>query len=519
MHEITRRRIFRMIIPRYPMFNVFSTVADRTTALGPVSVASCINKLPSWDVEVIDENNYHFPGPLDRHGLPDHAALQALRPADAVGFYGGLSCTVPRLHAVAGYYRQAGVFTMGGGQHLDALPEEALRNGLSVVVHGEGEETACELLSAWEHGTPFAGILGISYLANGALATTIPRQPIHDFERLPLPDFGLLRFSRMDIYPINRTRGCGMNCEFCTVKGRARSASPERLLAQISYLAETFQARKFFVVDDQFAQDRQETIRFCQLLAEYEQRMELRLRLAVQIRLDYGRDDELLSSMKKCGVWFVAIGMESPIDEELSSMGKRIRANDMVELATGFHRYGFFIHGMFIFGYPMQPGVSFSMTARERIRRFKRFFQQARLETVQVLTPVPIPGSALRTRLEQNGRVLASNEIGWEYYDGNFPVIVPDQPLTPESLHNSIQLLMGCFYGFRRLVGVIFHTLRFPLAMMPLVNIKACWNRWYHSWYNDVVGSAGYFIVRKWKRAFYGSTFKQKLSKARCSSS
>jgi hypothetical protein len=285
--EITKRHIFRMVIPRYPMFNVFSTVADKTTALGPISVATCISKLPGWDVEVIDENNFRFPGPLDRCGLPDHAALQELRPADAVGFYGGLSCTIPRLQAVAGYYQQAGIFTIGGGQHLDALPDEALHNGMSVVVHGEGEETACEVLAAWEHAASFAAIPGISHLRDGAIASTPPRAPIQNYSRLPLPDFGLLRFARLDIYPINRTRGCGMNCEFCTVKGRARSASPERLLAQISYLAEAFQARSFFVVDDQFAQDRQETIRFCEMLADYAARMELRLRVAARSRISY----------------------------------------------------------------------------------------------------------------------------------------------------------------------------------------------------------------------------------------
>lgn len=508
------RRVFRMIIPKYPTFNVFSTVAHKMTALGPICVATCLSKLPGWDVEVIDENNYHYPGPVDRLGMPDHLALQQLRPAAAVGFYGGLSCTVPRLLEVARLYQRSGVLTIGGGHHLDFMPEEALRDGLDVVVHGEGEHAACELLQAWERGGDLASIPGISILRDGKVLGTTPRPAISDFDRLPLPDIGLLRFARLEIFPIGRTRGCGMNCEFCAVKGKARSATPERLLAQISYLAESCGARQFFVVDDQFAQDRRETIRFCELLSSYSRSIGIDFRLAVQIRLDCARDTELLRAMRKCGVWFVAIGFESPIDEELRAMGKRIKAAEMVELTRQYHRHGFYIHGMFIFGYPMQPGVEFSMPASERVRHYKRFFRQAHLDTVQVLTPVPIPGSALRERLEKEGRVLPSQEIGWEYYDGNFPIIVPDDPLTPDSMHAAIQQLMSRFYGLRRLFGVMLHTLRFPFAMLPLINIRASWRKWYRSWFNDVVGSAGYFIVRNWKRAFRDGPFRDKLSRA-----
>ncbi|HES58037.1 MAG TPA: B12-binding domain-containing radical SAM protein, partial [Firmicutes bacterium] len=481
--------------------------------LGPVCVATSISKLPGWDVEVIDENNYRYPGPQDAAGNPDHRALQDLRPAAAVGFYGGLSCTVPRLLEVARFYREAGVLTIGGGHHLDFLPEEALRNGLDFVVHGEGEQTACELLAAWESGTSPENIRGISFLHGDRMVTTGPRPPIADFDRLPLPDFGLLRFARLALFPINRTRGCGMNCEFCSVKGKARSATPERLLSQISYLAETFRARQFFVVDDQFAQNRSETIRFCRMLEEYSRRIGVRFRLVVQIRLDCARDEELLRAMRDCGIWLVAIGIESPIDEELKAMGKRIKASEMIELAQLYHRHGFYIHGMFIFGYPMQPGTSFAMPARKRVQAYRRFIRCARLDSIQVLTPVPIPGSALRQRLERNGRVLPASEIGWEYYDGNFPIIVPDEPLTPDSMHASIQQLMSGFYGFRRLIGVMLHTLRFPFAMLPLVNLRASWRRWYRSWFNDVVGSAGYFIVRNWKRAFREGPFRTKLSR------
>ena len=196
-------------------------------------------------------------------------------------------------------------------------------------------------------------------------------------------------------------------------------------------------------------------------------------------------------------------------------MGKRMKGADMANLTRSYRRQGFFVHGMFIFGYPMRPGMEFNMTAAERVKRFRAFIRQAKLDTVQVLLPVPIPGTALRARLEKAGRVLPSSEIGWEYYDGNFPVIVPDPPLTPEQMHESIQVLMGGFYGFRRMLGVLLHTLSFPFAMLPLTNLRRRFSTWYRQWYNDVIGSTGYFIVRNWHRAFREGQFEEKLKRGR----
>jgi len=61
-----------------------------------------------------------------------------------------------------------------------------------------------------------------------------------------------------------------MDCEFCTVRGKPRCAPPERLLRQISFLLETKDARHFFIVDDLFGQQRDETIRFCNMLKDYQ---------------------------------------------------------------------------------------------------------------------------------------------------------------------------------------------------------------------------------------------------------
>ncbi|MBI5967749.1 MAG: B12-binding domain-containing radical SAM protein [Deltaproteobacteria bacterium] len=514
--QTRKRRRLRIIIPAYPAFNIYSRVARLTTALGPVSVATSVHDMEGWDVEVIDENNYRRAGPKDDAGMPDHATLQKLRPADVVGFYGGLTSTIPRLYELARFYRKRGIMRIAGGQHfIEENITEALQSGVDVVVIGEGEETIKELLLACEGRRPQSEIAGIAYLDKDQLIQTRERAPLSDFDRLPIPDFSLVRYAKIKIYPVGRVRGCGMDCEFCTVKGKARYASGERLMEQISSLFETRGAKRFFIVDDLFGQDRLETLRLCQLLQDYQKMVKKRFKITVQIRLDKAKDAELLRTMREAGINQVAIGFESPIGEELKAMDKRLKPEDMVSLSRLFHKAGFLVHGMFIFGYPLTEGANFRMPAKERIGRLREFIKRARVDTVQVLLPVPLPGTELTHRLKQQNRIYSKDYLGWEYYDGNFPLFVPDEPMTPEEMQASIRLIMGRFYRFKHMFQIGFNILSFPLLFFYLHNLRRGWRKWYRIWTNSVTRFGGWLILRRWFSEFKKDSFSSKLAEAK----
>ncbi|MHC4985082.1 MAG: cobalamin-dependent protein, partial [Planctomycetota bacterium] len=150
------RKRLRMISPSYPAFNIYSHAAKYMTALGPVCVATAVNDIPGWDAEVIDENGFRD-GPVDENGICDPLALQAMRPADVIGLYGGLTSTIPRLLEIAKVYQSMGVCTVAGGQHFvkDNVPD-ALHGGVDVVVLGEGEKTIADLLACFETGGDLA---------------------------------------------------------------------------------------------------------------------------------------------------------------------------------------------------------------------------------------------------------------------------------------------------------------------------------------------------------------------------
>ena len=116
----SKRFRFRIILPVFSFFNIYSGVAKVTTSLGPICVATSANKLEEWDVEVIDENNCGSRFcPKDKDGLPDHIQLQKERPADVVGFYGSMSSVIPRLYKLAALYKSLGSKIVSGGKHVE----------------------------------------------------------------------------------------------------------------------------------------------------------------------------------------------------------------------------------------------------------------------------------------------------------------------------------------------------------------------------------------------------------------
>jgi len=522
-----KRYRFRMILPAFSHFSIYTAVAKQMTSLGPLCVATSANQLDRWDVEVIDENNCKdISCPKDGEGYPDHAKLQLERPADVVGFYGSISSTIPRLFKIAQFYKKMGVKTVAGGKHVENLPEESLENGLDVAVLGEGEFTIQELLLAWQRERPLHDIRGIVFLENGKACRTITRDPITDLDTLPAPDFDLLRYARIKYYPFGRIRGCNMNCEFCAVKDRTRYCSPQKAVDQIAHLVETRGAKRFFDCSDHFAADRDAAIEFCNLLIKYRKTNNVWLNMTVQTRINDAEDAELLRTMRQAGIHNLAIGYESPIDEDLKTMRKGYLSGDMVRWTNILHGHGFLIHGMFIFGYPKKVKFFNQIPINEKVRRFKEFLINAKIDTVQVVLTVPLPGTDLRERLIRAGRLYSLNQIGWEYYDGQFPLYEPDDGVSPEELLRGMTQIMGRIYRFRNLfkiiVGTLFHFPRMLiLASLSIVTFRVRyivqaflkWRRRYFR--NNLIRFGGYLVFKSWLKNFKEDNFLQYLKRAR----
>ena len=553
------------IIPQYPKHsqqNIYAKI--KMPPVGLLSVMSQINHHPSLkEIYAVDENNYK--GPQDFMGLPDHSFLQARQPAQLALFYGGMSNSIPRLYTVAKQYKGFGAITIAGGSHVDALPQEALQSGIDIVVHGEGEETFSELMAVLISDSGvllnrrgLASVPGISFLDEiGAYVFTGKRQPISDLNELVDPDLTLIKFlkKRWSYVPINRGRGCNWDCEFCVVNkryGKYKFVSVDTTLRQLIKYAD-LGYKEFFFTDDNFAQNPDDAIALCKKIGDYKRKFLKKIDIVVQVRSEVAENDELIEAMRWAGVTMLAIGYESPINEELRAMRKGVTAEKLIARSKKLSDY-FYLHGMFIFGYPLSKNTpqSFSITIKQRAKHYKEFFKRSGIDTIQVLNAVPLPGSELRARLESEGRLFPLSMVGWDKYDGLFLCYDPrPDGLDAFDLQNMPSLLMkkrylGGFIGRKLNYGnwlnwAYIATIGFPIQFaefyvrqfihnlsekqrarnllhnnltlrtvftVPLAN---AWGDIKRIWRNLFIKTYAGAIVNRWLKIYRGSDYSSKL--------
>lgn len=305
--------------------------------------------------------------------------------------------------------KECGATVIAGGCFFGNVAEEVLSSGqVDVVVHGEGEVTIVELLSALrEHSEKsLERIPGISFRAGEEVIRTTPRELIADLDCLPMPAYDLLpmeRYGRRSknhagLAAIELGRGCNCSCEFCVlwrqmgkrrgsrIEPHLRVKSVERLMEEIRLLMHRYDRRFLGWVDPCFnASDK-----IPDALAERLLRDGRRIPQSAWMRADYLLRDQKNSTLQRCvgaGLCEMYLGIERTELEGLKALRKGNLQNEGEKalwlLAREYPQV--FTVGSFIYNLPGDtPAV---------VRRLFREAYRAPLDMTFFIPMTPLPGT------------------------------------------------------------------------------------------------------------------------------
>jgi len=367
---------------------------------------------------------------LRRMGLKVRIFCEKLAPinwgevakADLVGI-SVLTNLAPRAYRIAaklkGIARATGrrIWVVMGGPHVTFLPEEALRNGADFVVRHEGEIAFPTLVERLRDGDAraLAEVPGLSYWDNGEIVHNPGRPLVERLDQLPPPNFSLIQGKeRINVVPVQTSRGCPHDCEFCSVVRmfgrRVRHRSPGKVVEELREIVRTFPKRHVFFVDDNFSAHTEQALSLLEAMA----RARLPLRWSVQERVSVARRGEILRLMRETGCTRLYVGMESFNPGALREWGKGQTPEEMEDAVHRIHRAGLLIHGMFVLGGDTDTPETIKHTVRTAVR--------LGIDTAQFFLLVPPPGTRLYEKLEREGRIFDRN---WAHYDGHYVVFHP----------------------------------------------------------------------------------------------
>ena len=387
---------------------------------------------PEWQVVIVDENL----------GVPDYPAMP--RP-DLVGIT-AFTSQAPRAYDVAACFRRLGVPVVMGGIHTTMCVEEVLAQ-VDAVVTREAEGIWPQVLADARQGA-------LKRQYDGGFAKISQFAPArHDL----LP-------ARYAFGAVQTTRGCPLNCTFCSVTTFNGAQYRQRPIPDVVREFQSIREKLVLVVDDNLIGTRPEHIARAKDLFRALAHARLHKQWVAQATINFADDEELLTLATKAGCRGVFIGFESPSPEGLRELGKKynlLKGRDFPASVRRIQRHGILVAGSFIIGLDIdEPGIG---------QRVAQTASRYGVDHLNALFLTPLPGTTLWDQMKSEDRLaLTSFPEDWKYYTLTFPVA----RYKHLSLDGILQEMIACnrnFYSLPRLLRRVWGSLwqgRRPLVSL-----------------------------------------------------
>jgi radical SAM superfamily enzyme YgiQ (UPF0313 family) len=344
---------------------------------------------PHWDVEFIDEQC---------EDIRDYSSVDA----DLVGLT-AFTTQAPRAYEIAAQFRSRGIPVVMGGIHASLVQDEAARYADALFV-GECEARWPEVIADVERGA-------LARLYQGGTGG----------ESLLRPDRSIFRKYRYEYAAAQTSRGCPMDCSFCSVTAFNGRAFRMRDVAEVVDEVAGIEERDLIFVDDDLNGFSRKARQRCVDLFRALAAARLGKRWVTQVTINFGDDDELPSLARAAGCAGVFIGLESTDTKSLALIRKdgtsqRRGLEYYRENVARIRRHGVGVVGSFILGIDTQ---NMETIASEILQ----FADEAHLDGLNPTILTPLPGTRDYARMDAEGRILFKNyPADWEKYTLAFPV-------------------------------------------------------------------------------------------------
>ncbi len=354
-------------------------IVNKDTRYQPLSLGIIAALTPlEWKVKIIDENFRNF----------------QYYDADFVGFT-AFSSTVSRAYDLAKIYRERGIPTVIGGIHASMCPDEAAKY-VDCVVIGEAESVWPTVIRDFEANK-------LQKIYKGALTTLI---------QSPRPRRELFHPGYI-FASVQTTRGCPMNCDFCSVTAFNGAHYRNRPIPEVIEEMKEIPQRNIFILDDNIVGGTRRSQERAIDLFKAMKEAGIRKDWIGQASLNVADNEEVLKYAAESGCRMLFIGIESEQEDQLTGANKRLNLKMGVstydQVFRKMHKYGIAVIAGFIFGWENDT--------KERIDHRVRFTRRCQADSIQSTLLTPLPGTRLFERMQKEGKLVLDNfPNDWQYY-------------------------------------------------------------------------------------------------------
>ncbi len=402
-----------MVWPRFPpsfwgIEGMFEIIPEKSSMppLGLITVAALCPR--SWEIRLLDH------------------AFEELRDEDLqwadVVMVSAMYAQRADARSILARARSLDRRTFIGGPWASSEPESVLPDADHVMV-GEAEDVFAGIAIALEQGT-------------AQRLYRVADKP--DMTSSPVPRYDLLRLDAYVSMPVQFSRGCPFQCEFCdiiTIYGRRpRAKSNAQVMAELDLLHSLGWHSEVFIVDDNFIGNSKLALQLARDLAPWQERNGHPFVFFTEASIDLADRPDLMAAMAAANFAYVFIGIESPSPEALKETHKfqNLRKDSLTQIRV-IQEAGLWVLGGFIVGFDSDDETIFD--------RQLEFIDRAGIAWAMAGVLMAPPTTPLYDRMKRDGRLIEDSLSTTNFSPPNFRTILP----LPILLGGLGQLLGGLY--------------------------------------------------------------------------